>query len=95
MSLDWHVVRHHGLVIAAVSAGIAGMGMAFTGAMDANWREVSRGIPLLLIGLWWAGRELGRSIESSRSRQIEGSSRGATSQLRRGSPKTERARGDR
>jgi hypothetical protein len=94
MSLDWQVVRHHGLVIVAVSAGIAGMGVAFTGAMDANWREVSRGIPLLLIGLWWAGRELGRSMQASRTQQITGSSHGASSQFRSRSPANERARGD-
>lgn len=74
MSVDWRAVRGHILVVAAVAIGIVGMEMVFSGAMDGSLREASRGVPLLLIGLWWAGRELGRSMRASRGRRMAAAS---------------------
>jgi hypothetical protein len=37
------------------------------GIVDRSVREVCRGFPLALIGLWWCGRELGRGIQISRT----------------------------
>ena len=59
---------NHALTLATCLLGIAGMGMVFQGAMHADGYAMSRGIPLLLIGLWWAGRELARSIAASNGR---------------------------
>jgi hypothetical protein len=94
MSRRWQALGRHALVLAAVTAGIAGMSLLFSGAMQGNLREVSRGMPLLLIGLWWAGRELGRSIQAGRHRYSRGSRR-STSSLRPAKPPgNERVRGD-
>ena len=68
MRLDRQSLGRHALVLAAVITGIAGMSLLFSGAMHGDLREVSRGVPLLVIGLWWAGRELARSIQASRAR---------------------------
>lgn len=67
--MNWQTWRGHALVAIAIAMGIVGMGMVFDGAMDASLREMSRGVPLLLIGLWWAGHELGRSMRASRRRR--------------------------
>ena len=62
-------LRGHILVLLASVSGIAGMGMVFDGATHGSFVGVSRGVPFLLVGLWWAGRELGRSMLASRSRR--------------------------
>lgn len=58
----------HALVVLASLAGIIGMGIVFGGVMHGSFAEASRGVPFLLIGLWWAGREMGRSMEARRAR---------------------------
>lgn len=68
-------LRHHLLILTATISGVAGTGVVFSGAMDANLRVVEQGTPFLLIGLWWAGRELGASIALARSRNGRGSPR--------------------
>jgi hypothetical protein len=68
--MNRQALRGHALTVLATVMGIAGMGMVFSGAMAANLQEISRGLPLLLIGLWWAGRELSRSIDASRTRRL-------------------------
>jgi hypothetical protein len=55
-------------VTLAVVAGIVGMGICFNAVLAGNLHELSLGMPLLLIGLWWAGHELGRSMIASRRR---------------------------
>lgn len=62
-------VANHVLVLLATLTGIAGMGMVFSGAMHGSVRKITQGTPLLLIGLRWAGRELGRSMLASRKRK--------------------------
>lgn len=69
MSMDWQTFRGHALVVLATVSGIAGMGMAFDGAMHGSLVGMSRGVPFLLTGLWWAGRELGRSMIATGSRR--------------------------
>jgi len=69
MNVDWVTLRGHALVLGAVTIGIIGMSMVFNGAMAGNLHAASRGMPLLLIGLWWAGRELRRSMDASRARR--------------------------
>lgn len=68
--MNRQTLRGHTLTVLAIVMGIAGMGMVFSGAMAGNFPEISRGLPLLLIGLWWAGRELGRSMDGSRARRM-------------------------
>lgn len=58
-------IRGHLLTLTACVLGIAGIGMMFQGVMDGSLHTFSRGVPLLLLGLWWASRELGRSIAAS------------------------------
>jgi hypothetical protein len=70
-------LRAHVLVLAASVAGVIGMGLVFDGAMSANLIQLCQGIPLLMVGLWWAGRELGRSMTASRSRRIRAGRTGA------------------
>jgi Na+(H+)/acetate symporter ActP len=73
MTMDGHVTRADALrvslVLLATVAGIIGMGMVFEGVMQESVVAVSRGLPFLLLGLWWAGRELGRSMALSRARR--------------------------
>lgn len=66
--MDWRTIRGHALMVLAVLAGIAGMGMVFDAVMHGSALRLSQGTPLLLMGLWWAGRELGRSMLASRER---------------------------
>lgn len=73
--MEWQVLRAHALVIIASLAGIAGMGIVFRGVMDGNLRAITQGAPLLLLGLWWSGRELGRSMLASRTRRSLGEHR--------------------
>lgn len=62
-------LRGHVSVLAATLAGIVGTELVFTGFMHASLQEISRGVPLLLIGLWWVGRALGQSIALSHARR--------------------------
>lgn len=68
--VNWRAVRGYMLVLLATLAGIVGMGMVFDGAMHGSGVGVSRGLPVLLIGLWWAGHELGRSMIASRRKHF-------------------------
>lgn len=67
--MDWKAIRSHALVLVSSLAGIVGMGVVFGGAMHGNFHTVMQGAPLLLLGLWWAGHELGRSMMASRARR--------------------------
>lgn len=67
--MNRRIIVSHALVLLATLAGVVGMGMVFSGAMHGSVHEISRGIPLLLIGLWWAGRGLGKSMLLSRARK--------------------------
>lgn len=67
--MNWRTVLRHALLVAAVVAGVVGMGMVFNGAMAGSIHDLSRGVPFLLIGLWWAGHELGRSMDAARHRR--------------------------
>ncbi len=69
MNVDGRSFRGHLLVLLAIVSGIAGMGMVFDATMHGSLVGVTRGIPFLLIGLWWAGRALGRSMIESRHRR--------------------------
>ncbi len=71
--MDWQTFRGHALVVLATISGIVGMGVVFDGAMHGSVVGISRGVPFLLMGLWWAGRELGRSMIASRNRRSPGS----------------------
>ncbi|MBV9279877.1 MAG: hypothetical protein JOZ41_07335, partial [Chloroflexi bacterium] len=70
--MDRRMIRGHVLVLVATLAGIVGMGIVFEGATRGSLVGVSRGMPLLLLGLWWAGRELARSMMLSRARRAAG-----------------------
>jgi hypothetical protein len=37
--------------------------------MHGDFHTIMQGAPLLLVGLWWAGRELGRSMMAGRARR--------------------------
>jgi hypothetical protein len=64
--MEWQSIRGHALVLISTLAGIVGMGVVFGGAMHGNLSTMMQGAPFLLLGLWWAGRELGRSMMLSR-----------------------------
>jgi len=66
----------HILIVTAVVAGIIGMGTVFDAVMHGSMTEFTRGVPLLLMGLWWAGRELSRSMLASHARRAAGQNRG-------------------
>jgi hypothetical protein len=70
--VDWASVRGHGLVLIAIAAGILGMGLVFNGVSHGSVGEVGRGAPFLLMGLWWAGRELGRNMLMHRRTEDRG-----------------------
>jgi len=69
--MEREALRGHALVIISTLAGIVGMGMMFSGAMHGNLHAMLQGAPFLLLGLWWAGRELGRSMMLSRSLRVQ------------------------
>ncbi|MDQ2742874.1 MAG: hypothetical protein M3Z66_11350 [Chloroflexota bacterium] len=56
----------HALVLMASLAGVVGMGLVFQGVMHGDLVQLSRGVALLLVGLWWSGRQLGRSMLARR-----------------------------
>ena len=60
--MELEALRGHVLVIVSTLAGIVGMGIMFGGAMHGNLHAMLQGAPFLLLGLWWSGRELGRSM---------------------------------
>jgi hypothetical protein len=62
-------VRSHLLVLLATLCGIVGMGMVFTGMTDGNLEALVLGLPLLCVGLWWSGMQLGRSQRARRARR--------------------------
>jgi hypothetical protein len=64
------VTLSYGLVLVASIMGIAGMSIMFNGFMHGSFVEVTRGVPLFLVGLWWDGRELSRSMAASRARKM-------------------------
>jgi hypothetical protein len=72
--MEREAIRGHALVLISTLAGIAGMGIVFGGAMHGNLHTMMQGAPLLLLGLWWAGRELGRSMMAGRARHSGGGS---------------------
>jgi hypothetical protein len=70
--MEREAMRGHALVLISTLAGIVGMGIVFGGAMHGNLHTMMQGAPFLLLGLWWAGRELGRSMILSRARSSGG-----------------------
>lgn len=70
--MDMRALRAHALVVIATCAGIVGMGTVFTGVMQGNLHIVLQGMAPLLLGLWWAGHELGRSMLLVRGRRSRG-----------------------
>jgi len=61
-------IRGHALALLATCSGIVGMGIVFNGVADGSMRELSVGVPLLFMGLWWSGQVLARSILVSRAK---------------------------
>lgn len=66
---DRQALRGHILVLLATLSGIVGMGLTFTGAVQGKLGDLILGLPLLLLGLWWSGIQLGRSQRASRVRR--------------------------
>jgi threonine/homoserine/homoserine lactone efflux protein len=64
-------IRGHLLVLLATMCGIVGMGLVFTGATAGNLAALTLGLPLLFLGLWWAGIQLGRSQMENRARRLD------------------------
>jgi len=63
-------LRGHVLVLAATIVGIIGFGLICDAFRYQSLAYATTGIPMVMVGLWWAGRELGRSNMASRSRKI-------------------------
>ncbi len=57
----------HVAVCLSVAAGIIGMSLVYDAVVGSNMHELTFGMPLLLGGLWWSGRELARSTLASRA----------------------------
>jgi len=64
-----HLIAHV-TTLAATAAGVAGFGLLYQGLAGGNRTELTVGIPLLLVGLWWAGQGLGRSNLAARRRRL-------------------------
>lgn len=78
--MEREAIRGHVLVLISMLAGIVGMGIVFGGAMHGNVQTMMQGAPFLLLGLWWAGHELGRSMMLSRARSARGENHGGPSE---------------
>jgi hypothetical protein len=70
--MNAEALRGHLLVLLATAVGILGMGLVFDAVMTAKLAEAVQGTPLLFLGLWWAGRDLGRSMLAARARKLRG-----------------------
>jgi hypothetical protein len=78
-----HALHGYVLVLLATLCGVAGMGLVFTGATEGKPADLTVGLPLLFLGLWWSGIQLGRSQAAGRARRaarlrartLDGSSR--------------------
>ncbi len=55
------------MVALALAAGIGGMGLIFDVSTGGSPAELAIGLPLLCAGLWWASREMRRSIAANRA----------------------------
>jgi hypothetical protein len=62
-------LQGHVLVLLATVCGVFGMGLAYTGLTDGNPGALIIGVPLLFLGLWWSGIQLGRSQAAARARR--------------------------
>ncbi len=56
-------------VCLAILAGTVGMGLVYDAVVSGNGHQLTIGVPMLLVGLWWSGRELGRSTLAQRDRK--------------------------
>jgi hypothetical protein len=65
MSADPSV--HHALVLLGSVAGVAGMGLVWNGVVEQSVLLLAMGAVLLVCGLLWCGRELGRSMNAARA----------------------------
>lgn len=64
-ALRWHL-----MTLIWTAAGIAGFGLVYDGFSDSMPAYIYTGIPLLLMSLWWVGRDLGRSNLAARRRRL-------------------------
>jgi Zn-dependent protease with chaperone function len=69
--IDVTAVRGYVLVLLATLCGIVGMGLVFSGATAGMMLDVTIGLPLLFLGLWWSGIQLGRSQMAHRARRAQ------------------------
>ncbi len=67
--MELQAIGRHALVLISTLAGIVGMGIVFGGAMHGSLHAMTQGAPFLLLGLWWSGRELARSMMAGRARR--------------------------
>ncbi|GEM_PF-2237640 len=61
---------HHLAMILAAGMGIVGFGLIYDGLADHAVPYLTTGIPLLMLGLWWSGRDLARSTAAARRRRL-------------------------
>jgi hypothetical protein len=69
-SLLFRVCMSYLGVTLTIIAGIIGMGLVFTAVTSGPWPLALTGLPLLLIGLYWAGGALARGMLLSRRHQV-------------------------
>ncbi len=67
--MDWQALRANALLLLATLCGIVGMATVFTAATDGKPSDLVLGLPLLFVGLWWSGIQLGRSQAAGRARR--------------------------
>jgi hypothetical protein len=69
--IDLKAVRGYAAVLVATLCGIVGMALVFSGATDGKMLDITIGLPLLFLGLWWSGIQLGRSQTAHRARRAK------------------------
>jgi hypothetical protein len=76
------IQMHHLTVLLATICGIIGFGIVYDAVSSGSGTNVFVGIPMLLLGLWFVGRDLGMSNLAARRRRLLKMGRSSTTGAR-------------